>query len=82
MSTLEEKLERSLPTTGEAARRKLSSLEPRLGYRVERADKDGPSLVSIQPMDIRTYWRRVSRVEGKGKKRDAVMEFEREERNG
>lgn len=79
MSTLAEKLdqERSSSLTSRA-RCKLSFLQGRSGYRVEQEDKKGPILVSVCPMETRYYWRLV-RADGK---KDAIMELEREERNG
>lgn len=72
MSTLEEKLEQGRTDSGKA-RCKLSQINYKLGYRVEDSDALGPLLVSVSPMYMRTYWRRIAKEKG-----DYLLELERE----
>lgn len=67
MSTIDEKLERPRELGGKA-RRSYASLVAALGFRVE-----APGLVSIQPMDRRSTWKRV----GGGKWDSPGAEYEK-----
>lgn len=63
MSLREEKHLGPLPSTSTPARRSLASLRCARGYRVHQEDGGKPVLVSVCPMDVRTWWQRVGREE-------------------
>lgn len=57
MSTLEEKLEHHAPARDNVARRTYASLQCCRGFTVvPRLTEDGHRVVSIAPMDSRSYW--------------------------
>lgn len=62
MSTLDEKLDQHLATGGAAQRTYRSLLEARGEVRREES-RDGREVVSICPMDTRSYWQH----DGRGK---------------
>jgi hypothetical protein len=62
MSTLDEKLEQTLETGG-AAQRTFRSLHEARGGAVPVGPQDGRMVVSICPMDTRSFWQH----DGRGK---------------
>lgn len=61
MSTyVEEKLARPAQSVDAVARRSIASLRQARGYRVEEGNSASPRLVSIQPMEERSFWARES----------------------
>lgn len=58
MSTTDSKFEQRRDTEG-PARRTYASLEATRGYGATATSPTAPTIISIQPMDVRTYWRHV-----------------------
>lgn len=77
MSTLAEKLEQQFETGGAAQRTYRSLLEARGGARREES-RDGRAVVSICPMDTRSYWQH----DGRGKWDAMTAQYTKIEPNG
>lgn len=71
MTTPDAKLEQHRDTEG-PARRTYASLEGARGFGVTATSPTAATLISIQPMDVRTYWRHVG--SGKWNSKDALYE--------
>lgn len=70
MSTLDEKLEQHLETGGAAQRTYRSLVGVRGGARSE-GEREGRMVVSIYPMDERTFWQH----DGRGKWNAATAQY-------
>ena len=60
MSSLEGKLEQPEQGQGQRARAKLSQLKAMRGFTVIEADKSGPTVVRVMPMDRASRWVRIT----------------------
>lgn len=76
MIELDAKLERPETTPHTLSRRRLSTLRGRIGWKIHDGSEARPMLVSICPMDRRSYWRRVDGDMDK----DPQFQLEREEK--